>query len=100
VGAEQGRTPGYAERTDQVALRLTNRGRTRLTVTVRDAYSAHLTRVSLAAGETHVERHSVARTRGWYDLTVSAGTTAEHRYAGHLENGHDSISDPRMGGLI
>ena len=28
------------------------------------------------------------------DLTVS------DRYAGHLENGQDSISDPGMGGLV
>jgi phospholipase C len=90
---------GYGRHAEQITLRLTNRGHARATVAVRDGYSGHLTRISLAPGQTRTERHSVARTRGWYDLTVSAGTTAEHRYAGHLENGRDSISDPGMGGL-
>jgi hypothetical protein len=42
------------------------------------------------------------RTRGWYDLviTLSDDQHFEYRYAGHLENDEDSISDPGMGGLI
>ncbi|MEU8020393.1 phospholipase domain-containing protein [Micromonospora parva] len=44
----------------------------------------------------------LSRTHGWYDLTVSvAGDAAfEYRYAGHVENGKDSISDPSLGGLV
>lgn len=37
-----------------------------------------------------------------YDLavTVKGDPTFEHRYAGHVENGKASISDPGMGGLL
>ena len=44
----------------------------------------------------------VERTRGWYDLAVSVqgDPQFEYRYAGHLETGEASISDPGMGGLI
>ena len=36
------------------------------------------------------------------DLTVSVDGDPqfEHRFAGHVENGEDSISDPLMGGLV
>ncbi|MFI1995545.1 hypothetical protein [Actinoplanes sp. NPDC020271] len=40
-----------------------------------------------------------SRMHGWYDVTVTAGSTVA-QYAGHLENGRDSIPDPGMGGLI
>jgi hypothetical protein len=45
---------------------------------------------------------STERTHGWYDLAVTSGAKADlqQRYAGHLENGRDSISDPAMGGLV
>jgi phospholipase C len=51
---------------------------------------------------TQTERWSLSRTRGWYDLliTVEGDPRFEYRYAGHLENGQDSISDPAMGGLV
>ena len=44
----------------------------------------------------------MVKTHGWYDLALSAGHRGElhQRYAGHLENGRDSISDPAMGGLV
>ncbi len=34
----------------------------------------------------------------WYDLTVT-DPSRERRYAGHVENGAASISDPGMGAL-
>jgi phospholipase C len=45
---------------------------------------------------------SLERTRGWYDLVVTVQGDPEfaYRYAGHLETGEPSISDPGMGGLI
>jgi hypothetical protein len=37
---------------------------------------------------------------GTVERRTFCGADLEYRYAGHLENGEDSISDPRMGGLI
>jgi hypothetical protein len=33
-------------------------------------------------------------------ITVENDPHFDHRLAGHLENGEDSISDPAMGGLV
>lgn len=33
---------------------------------------------------------------GWYDFTVTAGAF-ERRFAGRMETGQDSVSDPAMG---
>jgi len=38
---------------------------------------------------------------GWYDFTVkSEHSSDEARYAGHVETGSPSFSDPLMGGMV
>ncbi len=41
----------------------------------------------------------LARSFGWYDLGIHVQNTPlfEQRYAGHIETGRESFSDPRMG---
>jgi phospholipase C len=41
-------------------------------------------------------------TSEWYDFLITVQNEAgfENRFAGHLENGQNSFSDPLMGGLI
>jgi phospholipase C len=41
-------------------------------------------------------------TKGWYDFSVfiQGNDRFERRYAGHIETGRPSISDPFMGGKI
>jgi phospholipase C len=36
---------------------------------------------------------------GWYDLTITADADPDflRRFAGHLDNGHGSVSDPAFG---
>jgi phospholipase C len=89
----------YDERRTELILEIANRGRARIDATVRDRYSTRRSTLSLRPGGKTAPRWSLSRTRGWYDLTVTVGRT-EYRYAGHLENGRDSISDPAMGGLV
>jgi hypothetical protein len=91
----------YDERDSEIILEATNRGSTRIDITVSDRYSSRTVKLSLEPGGTKTQRWSLSRTRGWYDLTVTVdnGPHLEYRYAGHLENGEDSISDPGMGGL-
>jgi len=86
----------------EIALKLRNRGSASVEVTVSSRYSSRSTTLTLAPGGTEALEFSVGRTRGWYDLTVTVqgDPQFEYRYAGHLENGEDSISDPGMGGLI
>ncbi|GAA2567274.1 phospholipase C, phosphocholine-specific [Winogradskya consettensis] len=90
----------YDTRAEKVAVTLTNAGSGRLQLTVQDAYTSKRTTVSLRGGESSRESFAVVRSRGWYDLEITAGSEVVYRCAGHLENGKDSITDPRMGGLI
>lgn len=85
-----------------LTLEIRNRGGGRVALTVRDAYRGRPVTLSLRPGETRREKWSLDRAHGWYDLTVTVTGDAhfEHRFAGHVENGEDSISDPAMGGLV
>lgn len=42
-------------------------------------------------------RWSLRAPGGWHDFTVSAGNGFMRCFAGRLETGKDSISDPAMG---
>jgi phospholipase C len=92
----------YDEEGNEITLEVVNRSVRRVQVSVFNAYTSRNTRLSLAYGESESKRWPLARTGGWYDLTITVDEDArfEYRYAGHLENGHDSISDPMMGGLV
>jgi phospholipase C len=101
-GAKVDVAASYDEPDNEISLEVRNRSSERAEVTVQDRYTSRATKLSLNPGETGTERWSLSRTRGWYDLviTVRADSQFDYRYAGHLENGEDSISDPAMGGLI
>ena len=61
-------------------------------VVVQDAYHGD---VPLVGG---VARLDSGDTSGWYDVTVAAPSTGWSRtFAGHLENGLPSTSDPALG---
>jgi phospholipase C len=95
-------TASYDPADDEVQLALANRGSASLELTVRDRYGSPAVTRTVRPGETLRRAWSLDRTRGWYDLTVTVqGDDAfEQRYAGHLENGGPSISDPGMGSLL
>jgi phospholipase C len=41
------------------------------------------------------------RSHGWYDFTVKAdGSSEQAHYAGRVETGRPSVSDPLMGGVL
>ena len=62
-------------------------------VVVEDAYAGAL---SVAGGLATLD---TAGSGGWYDLTVAVpGTDWRRTFAGHLENGAPSSSDPALGG--
>jgi phospholipase C len=92
----------YDERHNKINLEVRNLDSGRAEVTVRDGYTSRATKLPLNSGETGTVQWSLSSTRGWYDLVITVGADSrfEYRYAGHLENGEDSISDPAMGGLV
>lgn len=88
----------YDAHRGMVKLRLSNTGtRTvRFTVTAT-AYRLDRVRRFVVPPHKTVERAwNVTRTGHWYDLTVQA-EDFERRFAGRLETGRHSVSDPLMG---
>jgi phospholipase C len=73
---------------------LRNSGAQELEVRVTDnAYGGGARNHSLAAGAALTDRWDLAPSHHWYDLTVAAGGD-EWRFAGHVETGKPSFSDP------
>jgi phospholipase C len=58
-----------------------------------------VTKVIAASRETLIVL-DLKKIYGWYDFTVTAdGSKAEARFAGRVETGRSSFSDPLMGGI-
>lgn len=75
-------------------LHLANRSAAPVRLTIRDrAYGATDRVVDLPAGAETRLPVDIARTHGWYDLSVE-GAAETTRLAGHIENGAASFSDP------
>jgi phospholipase C len=81
----------------KLEIRLSNRGAASRDVTIRDeSYGQSLRRASVPPGESNSIIVDTVATQGWYDFTVHAGEMA-YRYAGRVETGKWSITDPAMG---
>ena len=67
-----------------------------------NAYRSRGMNSVLGPGDTDSKSWSLKATGGWYDLTITVENDPhfEYRFAGHMENGEDSISDPAMGGVV
>jgi phospholipase C len=98
---ETGRSPVQgAARTGQLLVRLVDRDAvSRRVVTVQNAYSGESERAILDAGKSVEVAIHTADTFGWYDFTIRVlgDERFEIRYAGRLETGGWSYSDPAMG---
>lgn len=83
-----------------LVVRLTNPGATDSTLALRPlAYrEASPRNVVLAPGASRVLHYPVAATDHWYDFVVEA-TGFSRRFAGHVETGRPSRSDPAIGTL-
>ncbi|KVD63626.1 phospholipase C, phosphocholine-specific [Burkholderia ubonensis] len=88
---------GYDVANGNLYLKLHNHGTGHVTLTLTDnAYGAPARQVTLHAGDERVEQWLLASSHQWYDVTVSDGAngTFSRRFAGHVENGRPSYSDP------
>jgi phospholipase C len=84
-----------------IVLRLSNTGNAICILTVRpNRYSTDAARsYTLAAGASLDDVWSVVDSGHWYDLSVTSNSDAGYlrRFAGHLETGLASVSDPLIG---
>lgn len=81
------------------AVELRMRPKRPLQLTIRDAYTRKVMVFDLSADEPWSRIWPLASSQGWYDLNVSCsdGPEFRRRFAGHLETGRDSYSDPQLG---
>jgi phospholipase C len=88
--------------TGNVHVYLHNTGERSLTVLVQDnAYKAITITRTIAAGHEASIVLDLKQSYGWYDFTVKAnGSEAVARFAGRVETGRSSVSDPLMGGVV
>lgn len=89
--------------TGNAEIKLRNTGKQKLTVTVTDnAYKGKAQTKTISAGAQAVIVIDLSGSSGWYDLSVKVKGQKdfEKRYAGKVETGKISITDPLMGGVI
>lgn len=68
-------------------------------LTIRDAYTRQTRTHDLPSGQTWHHSWPLAASHGWYDLDVHCADfpTFRRRFAGHLETGKNSMTDPQLG---
>nr|WP_068892446.1 phospholipase C, phosphocholine-specific [Pedobacter panaciterrae] len=87
-----------------IELILENESEQDLKVNIIDnAYKSRNTRsVSISAKSKIAFIIDLQKSSGWYDFTVQVADNSSFskQYAGHVETGEDSITDPYMGGVV
>jgi len=88
--------------TGNVLVSLENAGSEAVTMTVADeSYGAGTVVKTVAPGGMKSVRLDLARSYGWYDFTVKAeGDESAARFAGRVETGRASFTDPLMGRVV
>jgi phospholipase C len=81
--------------TGNAGLRLKNSGAACKVEFVDHAYGVSYPSRPIGTGETATELLALAKSHGWYDISVRVGGF-EQRFAGRVETGKDSMSDPAM----
>lgn len=88
-------------RSGGVEIHLENHDNRAAKITIRDhAYGHEAIHADLGAGQKSSFTIDTPKSQGWHDLSVTIDGVSEfeRRYAGRVETGRWSISDPQMGG--
>lgn len=89
--------------TGHVVLEIRNHGAQKVRCMVRDlSYKMPALTVDLSPRGTRQRTIRLEKSHHWYDLAVSVAGSShyERRYAGHVETGKKSFTDPAMGQVI
>ncbi len=89
--------------TGNIQFKLTNNSNTNQTLEINDnAYHAAKKTIALNANAQKIISIYLDKSFGWHDFSVKTkgNTVFEKRYAGHVETGKPSKSDPLMGMMI
>ena len=100
-------TCGYQLRdgkpTGNIELKIKNNGAKKYTIEIKDnAYKAKATTKAIDKGTEATVILNLLKSYNWYDFSIRIKEIAglEKRYAGHVETGKESKSDPYMGRVI
>jgi phospholipase C len=89
----------YNDDDNGIELRIANLSADTANVTILDQYTGKKVKFGINAGRSESRYFSLDRFSGWYDflIIVASDASIEYHFAGHLETGKDSISDPLLG---
>ncbi|PST84162.1 phospholipase C, phosphocholine-specific [Pedobacter yulinensis] len=81
-------------------LRIKNQDKSLVRVVLQEqTYTSRRLEIPVRPGEEKEIPFNLQHSYGWYDFTVSTGDSAWSRqYAGHVETGNESVTDPFMAG--
>ncbi len=91
------------KQTGNAKLLFENKDQVTLKVIVKDdVYGANSKTITIGPNGSKTVSLNLQKSKGWYDFTIMIeGRSSFFRhYAGHIENGEDSITDPYMGGML
>ncbi len=85
-----------------ITAAVTNKSTSSVVVRLHNVLVGETLTQALEPGQTVTRTIPLAEVFGWYDLvlTVEGDDTFRQVFAGHVENGAESISDPGMAGLL
>lgn len=89
--------------TGNLVLSIKNREARAIRIKIADeAYQANQKTIIVWPKQEKLVTLNLQKSKGWYDftLTCEGNKTMVKQYAGHLETGRESISDPLMGGIL
>ena len=91
-------TARHNELTGNLDLTLTNHGSTTCSLSITNAYGGSDRRIKLSPGASATYTVHLSSSRSWYDVVVVADVapTFLRRFAGHVETGQPSVTDPAI----
>ena len=68
-------------------------------ITIGNFYTGRGEVRTLAPGASMTTKWTLGATSGWYNISITIAEDAAFYWylAGHVENGHDSVTDPGIG---
>ncbi len=91
----------YDSRKGGIVLELANKGNKPLTVSIQsNAYAyENISGREIAPGKKFRDRRNLSGSGNWYDFSVESGGNS-FRFAGRVETGKNSVSDPAMAAAL
>jgi len=84
-----------------ITVVVTNQGASSTVVTITNNYNNAAEKHELRPEQSATAVFGLSETFNWYDVTITASTDASfvRQYAGHIETGFESFSDPLIGAV-